>query len=61
MPDYVLTKRFNAVTSQLPDKVAVVITTTMAWTILKQLQIQLEQGKQVITVEIFGELEKISK
>ena len=58
MPDYILTKRINDKTGQLPDKLCIRLSLRDAWLLLKQIMLQIEQGKQEIFLEIYGRVER---
>ena len=57
MTDYVLTKHIDPRTGQLSDRVTIVLTTSAAWLVVKQIEIQLEQCAPVVTIEIYGKVE----
>ncbi len=61
MPDYVLTKDDTRATGQLPDKLTIFLRPNHAWLIIKQLLIQLEQCNKMVSVDIYGTVEKAEK
>ncbi len=56
MTDYILTREIHRATGELPDKVTVVLPRPFAWWVVKQLILQLEQGKQVVDMDLLGTL-----
>ena len=58
MPDYVLTKDPDKTTGELPDKLTIILPPHHAWLIIKQMLIQLEQGKELVRLDLLGKMER---